>query len=73
MRLLYFYQQDAIEANTVTIISGATGCGKTTMVPQFILNYHKERRLDVKIIVTQPRRIAAMSVADRVAKSMNVK
>jgi len=36
--------QDTIEANTVTIITGATGCGKTTMIPQFILNYHKVNR-----------------------------
>ena len=72
-RQLCILFQDTINANTVTIISGATGCGKTTMIPQFILGYHKDRRLDVKIIVTQPRRIAAQSVARRVAEGMGVK
>ena len=40
------------------------GCGKTTQIPQFIL---EEAPKDEKIIVTQPRRLAATGVADRVA------
>ena len=48
------------------IISGSTGCGKTTQIPQFILDLHASRRQPVNIVVTQPRRIAAVSVARRV-------
>eukprot|EP00249_Psilotum_nudum_P011376 c23135_g1_i1 orf=250-4686(-) len=55
--------------NEVTVVSGETGCGKTTQVPQYIL----EEMISTKcggmcnIICTQPRRIAAISVAERVA------
>lgn len=57
-----------IAAYPVTIIKGSTGCGKTTQVPQFILDSHAENRKHCNIVVTQPRRIAAISVAKRVAK-----
>nr|XP_054758550.1 putative ATP-dependent RNA helicase DHX57 [Lytechinus pictus] len=54
----------------VLVVSGATGCGKTTQVPQFILDASLQGKgLDVSnIICTQPRRISATAVADRVAK-----
>ncbi|XP_067013969.2 probable ATP-dependent RNA helicase spindle-E [Anabrus simplex] len=55
-----------IEANQVTVIKGATGCGKTTQVPQYILDSCYERGAPCNIIVTQPRRIAAITVAKRV-------
>ncbi|XP_047994104.1 probable ATP-dependent RNA helicase spindle-E [Leguminivora glycinivorella] len=59
---------DRIRGFPVVIIEGPTGCGKTTQVPQWILDdCHKHRRA-CKIIVTQPRRIAAMSIAKRVAQ-----
>lgn len=48
------------------IIQGSTGCGKTTQVPQYILDSHVENKKYCNIIVTQPRRIAAISVAKRV-------
>merc|ERR1712142_964880 len=58
-----------ILGNQVTIIAGATGCGKTTQIPQMVLDGEIARgNYDVKIIVTQPRRIAAISVANRVAQ-----
>lgn len=57
-----------INASQVTIIRGATGCGKTTQVPQFILDYHYEHKSYCNIIVTQPRKIAAISIAKRVSK-----
>ena len=57
----------------MTIISGQTGCGKTTLVPQFLLQQAKRRGEEIRIVVTQPRRIAAQSVAQRVADSMGVR
>jgi ATP-dependent RNA helicase TDRD9 len=51
----------------VLVIEGPTGCGKTTMVPQFIMDDYLDRNdQSFNIIVTQPRRIAAISVAQRV-------
>ncbi|XP_024080639.1 probable ATP-dependent RNA helicase spindle-E [Cimex lectularius] len=55
-----------IDQNLVTIIKGQTGCGKTTQVPQFILDSCRDNNIHCNIIVTQPRRIAAISVAKRV-------
>ena len=58
-----------IRDNQVVVISGETGCGKTTQVPQYILE-HAAARDDVSgvnIVCTQPRRVAAISVAQRVA------
>lgn len=55
-----------IESNQVTIVQGATGSGKTTQVPQYILDHYAKMGRYCNIIVTQPRRIAAMSIARRV-------
>ena len=53
----------------MVLISGDTGCGKTTQVPQYIL---EEFGLDEMIIgVTQPRRIAAMTLCQRVSDELN--
>uniref|UniRef100_A0A8C2ZEU1 RNA helicase n=2 Tax=Cyclopterus lumpus TaxID=8103 RepID=A0A8C2ZEU1_CYCLU len=59
----------AVQSNAVVIIRGATGCGKTTQVPQFLLDTFIQtgRASDCNIVVTQPRRISAVSVAERVA------
>ena len=58
---------DLIQSNRVSVITGATGCGKTTQVPQFILDHYAEHKpaSRVNIVVTQPRRIAAVSVANQ--------
>ncbi|CAL8094609.1 unnamed protein product [Calicophoron daubneyi] len=59
----------AIQSNQVVVLSGETGCGKTTQVPQYILE-HEVSRMNgsvTRIVVTQPRRISAISVAERVA------
>lgn len=55
-----------IADNTVVVLRGPTGCGKTTKVPQFILDEHRKKRLFCNIVVAQPRRIAASSNAMRV-------
>jgi len=57
---------DFVDVYQFGIIRGGTGCGKTTQVPQYILDDHMEKKKYCKIIVTQPRRIAAISIAKRV-------
>ncbi|XP_051123438.1 DExH-box ATP-dependent RNA helicase DExH3 [Andrographis paniculata] len=59
----------AIAMNQVVVISGETGCGKTTQLPQYILESEIEsgRGAFCSIICTQPRRISAMAVAERVS------
>ena len=42
-----------IEAHCVTVISGVTGCGKSTQVPQFLLDHFATQDKYVNIIVTQ--------------------
>ncbi|NXV13775.1 DHX9 helicase, partial [Cepphus grylle] len=60
---------DAIHHSSVVVIRGATGCGKTTQVPQYILDEYirTDRAAECNIVVTQPRRISAVSVAERVS------
>ena len=57
----------SIRVNTVTSILGETGCGKSSMVPQFILDDCHARGTRARVLVTQPRRIAAITLARRVA------
>ncbi|CAG2105382.1 unnamed protein product, partial [Medioppia subpectinata] len=59
-----------IRDNPVVIIRGSTGCGKTTQVPQFLLDSYiaNNRGAECNVIVTQPRRISAISIAERVAQ-----
>lgn len=57
-----------LNINPVVIIEGPTGCGKTTQVPQYILDYHAKNGKYCNIIVTQPRKIAAISIAKRVCQ-----
>ena len=66
---------DIIQKNLYSIIVGATGSGKTTQVPQILLNEATQKGEGGKcnIICTQPRRIAAKSVAQRVADERNEK
>ncbi|KAH9114192.1 hypothetical protein LEN26_012620 [Aphanomyces euteiches] len=54
-----------VAANPIVIIQGETGCGKSTSVPQFLLDSNSET---AKIYVTQPRRVAAITLATTVAK-----
>lgn len=62
---------EAINENPVVILAGETGSGKTTQVPQFL--YEAGYAANGKIIgVTEPRRVAATSMANRVADEMNL-
>lgn len=58
-----------IQLNWTTVVMAATGSGKTTQIPQLILDDYIRRDEGAlcNIVCTQPRRIAAMSVAQRVA------
>ena len=73
MRLPAFERQDeivkTIRDHQVVVISGSTGCGKTTQIPQFVLDSEiaAGRGASCNIICTQPRRISAIGVAERVA------
>ncbi|XP_052835812.1 probable ATP-dependent RNA helicase spindle-E [Drosophila gunungcola] len=58
----------AINAYPVVILKGETGCGKTTQVPQYILDEGFKSGQYCNIVVTQPRRIAAISIANRVCQ-----
>ncbi|OXB68346.1 hypothetical protein ASZ78_015286 [Callipepla squamata] len=61
---------DLLTSHQVLVVSGMTGCGKTTQIPQFILDASLQGSPNsvANIICTQPRRISAISVAERVAK-----
>ena len=60
---------EATLTNQVVMVSGETGCGKTTQIPQFLLDdcIARGEGGTVNILCTQPRRLAAIGVAERVA------
>ena len=59
---------NAIDAHQVVIVAGETGSGKTTQLPKICLAMGRGR--EAQIGCTQPRRIAATSVAARVAQEL---
>lgn len=64
-----FEIMEAVIDNDIVVISGATGSGKTTQVPQFLLEAgfgHSESKNPGKILMTQPRRLAVVSSAERI-------
>ncbi|KNC98504.1 DEAH-box ATP-dependent RNA helicase PRP43 [Spizellomyces punctatus DAOM BR117] len=63
---------ELVHNNQVIILVGETGSGKTTQIPQFLV-YDEQPQMKGKLIAcTQPRRVAAMSVAKRVAEELDV-
>lgn len=65
---MQLYQQSQI-----LVFVGETGSGKTTQIPQFVLFDDLPQTQGKMVACTQPRRVAAMSVAQRVAAEMDVK
>ncbi|NXP21578.1 TDRD9 helicase, partial [Scytalopus superciliaris] len=52
-----------IQNNPVVIVEGATGSGKSTQIPQYVLDYCMQQSIPCNIAVTQPRKISASSLA----------
>ncbi|XP_071716383.1 probable pre-mRNA-splicing factor ATP-dependent RNA helicase DEAH2 isoform X5 [Rutidosis leptorrhynchoides] len=65
-----------LRENQTLILVGETGCGKSTQIPQFVLEAVElesgDKRKKFMVACTLPRRIAAMSVCRRVANEMDV-
>ena len=64
---IYKHQDEitqALEKHQVIVVQGPTGCGKTTQLPRILL---RNPNITGRIGLTQPRRIAAVSVADRIS------
>lgn len=59
-----------IEHHQVTIVCGETGCGKSTQIPSFLLEHELSQGKPCKIFCTEPRRISAISLAQRVSDEL---
>lgn len=69
---------ESIKKNQVTVIVGETGSGKTTQIPQMLLSYFQQLstpddQTTHRIAITQPRRVAAISLATRVLSELKQK
>ncbi|XP_066993237.2 3'-5' RNA helicase YTHDC2 [Anabrus simplex] len=62
-----------INSHQVVVICGETGSGKTTQVPQFVIEHCMSIGKACRIICTQPRRLSAVSVGERVATERDEK
>ena len=64
---------DAVRNHQIVIVIGETGSGKTTQIPQFFLDSPNFLKGNQRIGVTQPRRIAAITIAQRVSDERKTK
>ncbi|KAG8456620.1 hypothetical protein GDO86_002409 [Hymenochirus boettgeri] len=67
------YIMETLKRHRVIVVAGETGSGKSTQVPQFLLEdllLNKESTGTCNIVCTQPRRISAMSLATRVCEEL---
>ncbi|TRY87943.1 hypothetical protein DNTS_005233 [Danionella cerebrum] len=58
---------ESVRENPVILVLGETGSGKTTQIPQFLLDSCSGSSIPCRIFCTQPRRLATVAVAERVA------
>merc|ERR1719199_221093 len=62
---------DAVAKNQIVVLEGETGSGKTTQIPQFLVEAGYAEQGYTTVACTQPRRVAATSIATRVADEMD--
>jgi HrpA-like RNA helicase len=62
---------ESVALNRVTVIIGPTGSGKSTLIPSLLLdNFNKQGQ---SVVCSQPRRLAVLAIAKRVASDRNAK
>ncbi|ORD96249.1 DHX35 [Hepatospora eriocheir] len=69
---IFYHENDIIsvvKSNLVVFIQGNTGCGKSTQIPQMLMEYGFAN--EKKIVMTQPRRINCVGVANRINEEVN--
>jgi HrpA-like RNA helicase len=71
--MLFFCREQIllmVEENPVIVVKGEPGCGKSTQVPQYIMEHWEasHQGAHCNIIITQPRRLSAISLAEWVAR-----
>lgn len=62
----------AVNMHSVVVIAGETGCGKSTQIPQYLLEDEIRQGRACNIVVVQPRRVAAITLAERVAYELRM-
>lgn len=70
---VYAYKHSILETfedNNLFLVCADTGAGKSTQIPSYLLEHHLSRGIDFNILVTQPRKISAISLARRVSNEL---